>query len=87
MIDTWGRTATIVVMEQGVLKDIFGTPTAGDYWVQEFVNGEPTGGAFFETETEAMAYIAKYESSDDDRYGPGQCYGLDTEDAEDDEDF
>ena len=58
------RTTTLEILDAG--EKIFGSPTNGKYFVQEFEDGEPRGGQFFETITEAEKHMAEYEAGDDD---------------------
>ena len=45
------RRATLEILDAG--EKIFGSPTGGKYFVQEFENDEPRGGSFFQTIQEA----------------------------------
>jgi len=58
------RTTTLEILDAG--EKIFGSPTAGKYFVQEFEDSEPRGGSFFETIEEAEKHMAEYEAGDDD---------------------
>ena len=49
------KTATLEVLEPE--EKVFGSKTAGSYFVREFVDGEHMGGSFFKTEKEAKNYI------------------------------
>ena len=49
------KTATIEVLNEGEL--IFGTRTAGSYFVKEYEDDVETGGSFFKTEEEAKAHV------------------------------
>ena len=52
------KTATLEVLEPE--EKIFGSKTAGSYFVREFVDGEHMGGSFFKTEQEATDYIKEF---------------------------
>ena len=52
------KTATLEVLEPE--EKVFGTKTAGSYFVREFVDGEHMGGSFFKTEQEAKNYIKEF---------------------------
>ena len=56
------RRATLEILQDG--EKIFGSPTNGRYFVQEFEDGEPRGGSFFETIQEAEKYMVEYEAGD-----------------------
>ena len=49
------RTATLEVLEEGEL--IFGSRTAGSYFVREYEDDVEMGGSFFKTEEEAKAHM------------------------------
>ena len=49
------KTTTIEVLNEGEL--IFGTRTAGSYFVKEYEDDVETGGSFFKTEEEAKAHV------------------------------
>ena len=53
------KRATLEILEPG--ENIFGSPTGGRYFVQEFENDEPRGGSFFKTIEEAEQHMLKYE--------------------------
>ena len=53
------KTATIEILEEGEL--IFGSPTAGKYFVRRYENGEEMGGGFFKTMEEAEAEVREYQ--------------------------
>ena len=53
------KTAILEVLEPE--EKVFGTKTAGSYFVKEFVDGEHMGGSFFKTEQEAKDYIEEHE--------------------------
>ena len=53
------KRATLEILEPG--EKIFGSPTGGRYFVQEFENDEPRGGSFFKTIEEAEQHMLKYE--------------------------
>jgi hypothetical protein len=58
------RIATLEILDDG--EKIFGSPTNGKYFVQEFEGGEPRGGQFFKTLKEAKKHIVEFEAGDDD---------------------
>ena len=45
------KTATIEILNEG--EKIFGSRTAGEYFVREYEDGEEMGGGFFKTMKEA----------------------------------
>ena len=49
------RTSTLEVLNEGEL--IFGTRTAGSYFVREYEDDVEMGGSFFKTEEEARAHM------------------------------
>jgi hypothetical protein len=49
------KTATIEVLNEGEL--IFGSRTAGSYFVREYEDDVETGGSFFKTEEEVKAHM------------------------------
>ena len=49
------KTATLEVLNEGEL--IFGTRTAGSYFVREYEDNIEMGGSFFKTEETANAFI------------------------------
>ena len=46
-------------------RKVFGSPTGGKYFVQEFENEEPRGGSFFKTIQEAERHMVEYENGGD----------------------
>ena len=54
------RRATLEILQDG--EKIFGSPTGGKYFVQEFENEQPKGGSFFTTIEEAEKHMMQYES-------------------------
>ena len=58
------RRATLEILQDG--EKVFGSPTGGKYFVQEFENDEPRGGAFFNTIQEAEKHMTEYENGDDE---------------------
>ena len=54
------RRATLEILQDG--EKIFGSPTGGKYFVQEFENEEPRGGSFFKTIQEAEKHMVEYEA-------------------------
>ena len=57
------RRATLEILDAG--EKIFGSPTGGKYFVQEFENDEPRGGSFFQTIQEAEKHMVEYEAGED----------------------
>ena len=57
------RRATLEILQDG--EKIFGSPTGGKYFVQEFENDEPRGGSFFKTIQEAEKHMMEYETGDE----------------------
>ena len=57
------RRATLEILQDG--EKIFGSPTGGKYFVQEFENDEPRGGSFFKTIQEAEKHMVEYENGDE----------------------
>ena len=56
------KTATIEVLEEGEL--IFGSPTAGKYFVRRYEDEEEMGGGFFKTKKEAETHVREYKTSE-----------------------
>ena len=56
------KKTTIEVLEEGEL--IFGSPTAGKYFVRRYEDGEEMGGGFFKTKKEALVHAREYKKSD-----------------------
>ena len=54
------RRATLEILQDG--EKVFGSPTGGKYFVQEFENDEPRGGSFFKTIQEAEKHMVEYEN-------------------------
>ena len=57
------RRATLEILDAG--EKIFGSPTGGKYFLQEFENDEPRGGSFFKTIQEAEKHMVEYEAGED----------------------
>ena len=57
------KRATLEILDEG--EKIFGSPTGGKYFVQEFENDEPRGGSFFKTIQEAEKHMVEYEAGED----------------------
>ena len=55
------KKTTIEVLEKGEL--IFGSPTAGKYFVRRYENDVEMGGGFFKTMEEAEARVREYQHS------------------------
>ena len=54
------KTATIEILNEG--ETIFGSRTAGQYFVRRYEDGEEMGGGFFKTITEAEARVREYQN-------------------------
>ena len=54
------KTATIEILKQG--ETIFGSRTAGKYFVQRYEDEEEMGGSFFETIEEAETNVKEYQN-------------------------
>ena len=54
------KTATIEILNEG--EKIFGSRTAGEYFVREYEDGEEMGGGFFNTMKEAEARVREYQT-------------------------
>tara|TARA_S200000501_G_C20266384_1_gene500922 strand:- start:133 stop:324 length:192 start_codon:yes stop_codon:yes gene_type:complete len=54
------KTATIEILNAG--EKIFGSRTAGEYFVREYEDGEEMGGGFFKTMKEAEARVREYQT-------------------------
>ena len=54
------KKATIEVLEEG--ETIFGSPTAGKYFVRRYEDGEEMGGGFFKTEKEAQQHAREWKN-------------------------
>ena len=54
------KTTTIEVLEPG--ETIFGSPTAGKYFVRRFEDEVEMGGGFFKTKKEAQQHAKEYQS-------------------------
>ena len=57
------KRATLEILDPG--EKIFGSPTDGKYFVQEFEDDEPRGGQFFKTIQEAEKHMVEYEAGED----------------------
>ena len=57
------KRATLEILDPG--EKIFGSPTNGKYFVQEFEDDEPRGGQFFKTIKEAEQHMVEYEAGDE----------------------
>ena len=53
------KTATIEILEKG--ETIFGSRTAGEYFLREYDDNEEMGGGFFKTMKEAEARVREYQ--------------------------
>ena len=56
------KTTTIETLEEGEL--IFGSPTAGKYFVRRYEDETETGGGFFKTKKEAETHAREYKKSE-----------------------
>jgi|TARA_B100002003_G_C14036411_1_gene499434 hypothetical protein len=56
------KTTTLEILDEG--ETVFGSIPAGRYWVQEYIDGQPTGGQFFETLKDASEHIQKFTNDD-----------------------
>ena len=56
------KTATIEILNEG--EKIFGSRTAGEYFVREYEDGEEMGGGFFKTIEEAETEVREYQQSE-----------------------
>ena len=54
------KRATLEILDAG--EKIFGSPTGGKYFVQEFEDDVPRGGSFFKTIQEAEKHMVEYEA-------------------------
>ena len=54
------KTTTIETLEPG--ETIFGSPTAGKYFVRRYEDEEEMGGSFFETIEEAETNVKEYQN-------------------------
>ena len=54
------KTATIEILKQG--ETIFGSRTAGEYFVRRYEDEEEMGGSFFETIEEAETNVKEYQN-------------------------
>ena len=57
------KRATLEILEPG--EKIFGSPTDGRYFVQEFEDDMPRGGQFFKTIQEAEKHMVEYETGNE----------------------
>ena len=57
------KRATLEILDPG--EKIFGSPTGGKYFVQEFEDDMPRGGQFFKTIQEAEKHMVEYEAGED----------------------
>ena len=56
------KKATIEILEEGEL--IFGSPTAGKYFVRRYEDKTEMGGGFFKTKKEAETHVREYKKSE-----------------------
>ena len=62
VIAIMSRTTILEILEPD--EKIFGSPTTGKYFVQEFEDDMPRGGQFFKTKIEAEKHMAEYEADE-----------------------
>ena len=53
------KTATIEILNEG--ETIFGSRTAGQYFVRRYEDGEEMGGGFFKTIEEAQEWLITWQ--------------------------
>ena len=53
------KKATIEILHEG--ETIFGSPTAGKYFVRRYENDVEMGGGFFKTKKEALQHAREYK--------------------------
>ena len=53
------KTATIEILNEG--ETIFGSRTAGEYFVRKYEDEEEMGGGFFKTMEEAEEHVREYQ--------------------------
>ena len=58
------KTTKIEILEEGEL--IFGSPTAGKYFVRRYEDEVEMGGGFFKTKKEALIHAKEYQSGNED---------------------
>ena len=56
------KTATIEILEPG--ETIFGSRTAGEYFVRRYEDEEEMGGGFFNTMEEAETNVKEYQEKE-----------------------
>ena len=56
------KTATIEILNEG--ETIFGSRTAGEYFVRRYEDNEEMGGSFFETIEEAETNVKEYQEEE-----------------------
>ena len=56
------KTTKIETLEEGEL--IFGSPTAGKYFVRRYEDEKEMGGGFFKTKKEAETHVREYKKSE-----------------------
>ena len=54
------KTATIEILNEG--ETIFGSRTAGEYFVRKYEDNEEMGGGFFKTMEEAEEHVREYQN-------------------------
>ena len=57
------KKTIIEVLEKGEL--IFGSPTAGKYFVRRYEDEKDMGGGFFKTKKEALKHAREYKKNDE----------------------
>ena len=53
------KRATLEILQDG--EQVFGSNTAGKYFVQEYVDDQPTGGQFFSSIEDAERHMRAFE--------------------------
>ena len=56
------KTATIEILNEG--ETIFGSRTAGEYFVRRYEDEEEMGGGFFNTMEEAEEHVREYQEDE-----------------------
>ena len=56
------KKATIEILHEG--ETVLGSPTNGQYFVQEYENGEVMGASFHKYLHDAVSHVKKYQEMD-----------------------
>ena len=56
------RTATIEILNEG--ETVFGSRTAGEYFVREYEDNVEMSGSFYKTINEAEAHVREYQNDE-----------------------